>query len=284
MNYRIAANVVASSLGDAVRIAVPTWRALSRRRIRKLATADTHDARDQLMRKWSNEVLRALRVDVAATGLEEVGPGPYLVAALHEGFVDVPVLLAHLDLPLTFVARAELADEKPISGFLEASHQILIRPEEAAGMRDLLRGAALANAQGRSVVVFPQGSLLGIEIGFQQGAWVAATQLGIPVLPVAIWGTHAVWDHPFSPLVALGKAVRLHVLPARRIEDEEQFRRLEREMKQVALAAGPVAPRRYQPQRDGFWDGYRFDIDPAFERLAAEVAHHRAKQDPLQRR
>ena len=49
---------------------------------------------------------------------------------------------------------------------------------------------------------------------------------------------------------------------------------IERRMKQVALASA-IPPRRFDPGRDGYWDGYRYEIDPAFPELAQRVAGHR---------
>ncbi len=47
-------------------------------------------------------------------------------------------------------------------------------------------------------------------------------------------------------------------------------------LKDAALD-GTMAPlRRFVPSRDGYWDGYAYQIDPAFPRLAAEIATHRA--------
>lgn len=284
MKYRLATNVAATSLFDAARLALPVWRALFPARLRRLAAADSHHARDMLLQRWSRQLLDALAVDVDITGLDAVSGGPYLVAPLHESFVDAPVLLEHLALPLTFVARAELAAEKPIGRLLRASRQILIEPEAPGTMQAVLRETSLLVAQGRSVAIFPQGTLLGVETAFQSGAWIVAGRLDLPVLPVAIWGTHAVWDHPFSPALSRGKSVRVRVFPPRRINSAAEFRALESEMKDLALADDEVAPRRYEPDRDGYWDGYRFEIDPRFEELAAQVAEHRQRAESLQRR
>jgi hypothetical protein len=46
-------------------------------------------------------------------------------------------------------------------------------------------------------------------------------------------------------------------------------------MKRRAIENTWAPPRRYVPTRDGYWDGYRFDIDPDFVDLAAQVARHR---------
>jgi 1-acyl-sn-glycerol-3-phosphate acyltransferase len=50
---------------------------------------------------------------------------------------------------------------------------------------------------------------------------------------------------------------------------------LEREMKLLA-EAGPAEPRRYVPDRDGYWDGYAFEIDPDYPDVFTAVAAHRA--------
>jgi 1-acyl-sn-glycerol-3-phosphate acyltransferase len=54
----------------------------------------------------------------------------------------------------------------------------------------------------------------------------------------------------------------------------ERMETLQREMKQAALDGDPP-PRRFEPQKDGWWDGYRYEIDPAFPELAERVSRHR---------
>ena len=100
---------------------------------------------------------------------------------------------------------------------------------------------------------------------------------GLPVLPVVITGTHRVWDYPFSQTFRYDRSVTLHVLepvPADRLS-RTAMRRLERQMKGVALAA-PNPVRRFVPARDGWWDGYRFAIDPDFAELHAAFTARRS--------
>src|SRR5919106_3173952 len=124
------------------------------------------------------------------------------------------------------------------------------------------------------MVVFPQGSVLGIEIGFRTGAIRLARALGIPVLPVVISGTHRVWEHPLSRRLRFGQRVSVTVLDPiavgaiGRHELEHVALRLEAAMKAVALEPDRAAPRRYDPQRDGVWEDYTFVVDPAFAEVA----------------
>ena len=54
---------------------------------------------------------------------------------------------------------------------------------------------------------------------------------------------------------------------------------IERQMKEFALASA-TPPRHFDPGRDGFWDAYRYEIDPAFPDLARRIASHRLEQAP----
>jgi len=95
------------------------------------------------------------------------------------------------------------------------------------------------------------------------------------VLPIAMWGSATAWDHPFSSRVTRGVKVRVDVLEPRMVSSPREYRALEQELKAVALADSEVVPRHYVPSRDGFWDGFNFDIDADFPEVAAEVTHHR---------
>ena len=48
----------------------------------------------------------------------------------------------------------------------------------------------------------------------------------------------------------------------------------ERCLKELALASA-TPPRHFDPRRDGYWDDYRYEIDPAFPDLARQIANHR---------
>jgi 1-acyl-sn-glycerol-3-phosphate acyltransferase len=130
-------------------------------------------------------------------------------------------------------------------------------------------------AGSESVVVFPQGSILGVEVAFQAGAFRLAARTSRPLLPVVLTGSHEVWKHPYSPALHFDRTIRLEVLPpvAGR-EAMDSMRHVERTMKRRALAAEP-GPRRFDPDRDGWWDGYPYEIDEDFPELREMVHEHR---------
>jgi 1-acyl-sn-glycerol-3-phosphate acyltransferase len=210
-------------------------------------------------------------------GLENVDPNvQYVIAPLHEGFAD-PLLLAHLPLDLRFVVRDELFEWKWLGRGLRVTDQIMVKPESRiAGYRQLLAEAESTFALAQSLVMFPQGSILGIESSFRRGPFRIADRLDKAVLPVVITGTHRVWEHPYTNRLRFGQTVSMHVfepLPVGGAVDG--MREVERRMKQVALSPETASPRRFDPERDGYWDDYSYEIDPDFPEVAELVARHR---------
>lgn len=275
MRFPIAPHVTVGTFGDLARLAVPARHLLSRRRMRQVAAVPTDEARDAEIRQWSAEVLRVLDVRLQLIGLDHIDPDQtYVVVSLHESLLDVP-LLSRLPLPMTFVARADLATERPVNRLLEAGRPILINPESPSALRVVLRGVERARLHGRSTVLFPQGSVLGIETLFQPGAAVVADRLGLPVLPVVIAGSHRIWEYPFSSRLKTGQRVRMEILAPRVLNTADEYRALERDMKRRAIENPWAPPRRFVPERDGYWHGYRFDIDPDFPALDEQVSRQR---------
>ena len=191
------------------------------------------------------------------------------MAPLHEGIADVLCLL-RLPLPLRFVARREIFGWPAIGPALEGLGHVSINPEHPlGGFRGLWRSAETILGGGESLVVFPQGTVAGIESDFQRGVFEVARRVGVPVLPVAVTGTHRVWEHPFSPTLRYGQAVTVQVLPAIPAAEVRAGPRRPAGadppgVKAAALAPGMPPARSFDPDRDGYWDGYRLDIDPDF--------------------
>lgn len=227
--------------------------------------------------RWARVTAWAIGLRLEVRGLSQIDPRrTYLVLPLHEGLAD-PLVLLHLPLPLRFVGRDELARWPILGAYLRTTGQLLVGNRHRVVGRDFLRAARRVVGRGESLVVFPQGSVLGLEVGFRPGALRLARRLRIPVLPVVISGSHRVWEHPFSSRLRLRQRVTLSILPPVGVSGLTRhglgalMHDLEREMKRVALGDDHAPPRRYLPERDGTWDAYDFVIDPAFTDLARRL-------------
>ena len=240
------------------------------------ACAHDWERHRRFARRWANRVLDVTNTKLEVVGLLHVDPDEaYVVASLHEGFADALALM-NLPIRLAWVARDELADWPRLDAFLDTPAAFTLSPEQPiAAMRAVLASAPTVFETGRSLVMFPQGTLLGIEAAFAPGAFRVAERFGRPILPVVLTGSHRVYEYPFSPMVRFGQTIRMQVLaPVPPGIALEAMDRIEREMQDVALVTEP-GPRRYLPERDGFWDGYAFEIADRFEEVAEAVADHR---------
>jgi 1-acyl-sn-glycerol-3-phosphate acyltransferase len=244
---------------------------------------DSIATRHHLQQLWSARILRHLDVDLRIERETALPQEPHIVVALHEGMLD-PLCLLQLGQPMRFVARREIFDLPGIGSAIAAMDHIAIDPEQGARAYRQLRCQAKATlARGEHLVVFAQGTILGIEAAFRRGAFELAASLGCGLLPIVIAGTHRVWEHPFSPTLHYAQPVWMRVMapvaaPSRAPEAIDNLRvTLQATMKNLALEQRHAPPRRYVPERDGYWDGFAFEIDPRFAALQADIETHRTR-------
>lgn len=251
-----------------IRVGEPVLTAIARLRPARL---------DRAVSRWSRLTSAALNLKTHVAGLNNVDPEQnYVVAPLHEAMVD-PIVLSRLPLDLRYIFRDELLSWTHLGRFLAASENIPV-PEKrrTTNARMIYQKSADTIRAGRSLVVFPQGSVLGIEVAFNSGAFKLADRLNRPLLPVALTGTHRVWEHPFTPQLRFGQSVSMEILPPVPVGHAlERFGDIQTQMKTLALAASMAPARRFVPERDGYWDDYQYEIDPAFPNVADRVARHR---------
>lgn len=151
---------------------------------------------DGIMRTWSRIALAVAGCRVSVRGVERLGPGPYLFVANHGSNLDIPVLLAALDVPLRFLATGGLYRIPVVGRFMRAVGMIEPvhhgRPADRPGLVDQARTVARL---GRSVFVFPEGgrTRTGELLPFRKGTFTLAVALGLPIVPVAVRGAFAAW-------------------------------------------------------------------------------------------
>ena len=135
-------------------------------------------------------------VPVRVPGLERLPPpgSPSVYVSNHASYLDSMVLVAAIPRTLSFVAKRELADQFVAGVFLTRIGTVFVeRFDKERGLEDARRaGAAIGG--GRSLVYFAEGTLSrrpGL-LPFHMGAFVAAAEAGVSVVPIAIRGTRSV--------------------------------------------------------------------------------------------
>ena len=258
------------------------WLGLPPLLAQQLACLRQRTALHMLERWWARRLVRHLQIRLDIAGLEHIDPHErYIVTPLHEGFADILALL-RLPLNLQFVARDELFGWRILGPYLQATGHICITPERGTtSYRHLLRASQRVFAAGESLVIFPQGTILGIETDFVRGAFALAHALQRPLLPIAITGSHRVWEHPYTARLRYGQRISMRVLEPISVDQlfddgvEAVRVAIRRQLKTAALSGAMAPPRHFIPERDGFWDGYAYAIDPDFPELAAKIADRR---------
>jgi len=117
--------------------------------------------------------------------------GAKIYAANHTSYFDVLPLMLGLGVPYHFVAKLEVRHMPFIGTFLrQMGHVWFDRTDGDARLRQSEQVQELLR-QGESVFIFPEGTFTR-EDGlrpFQLGAFKAAVEVGVPIIPVSLAGT-----------------------------------------------------------------------------------------------
>lgn len=159
-----------------------------------------------LVRRWGATVLAGMGplcgMRYVVSGWENMPKGPAIVASMHQSAFDTLVWLLLLRNP-AYVLKAELT-RIPVFGPMCALVGMIAvdRTAGAAAIRELLRGADRAVAQGRTIVIFPEGTRVAprVRAPLHPGVAAVAVRTGLPVVPVVTdsglrWGRRAFRKH-----------------------------------------------------------------------------------------
>ncbi len=152
---------------------------------------------------WARVVLAGLGpicgIRIAIAGAENLPTeGAALIASRHQSTFDTLVWLTLVP-SCCYVAKLELMRIPLFGGMLKDSGTILIdRSLGAQTMRDLMAGGERAAAEGRQIVIFPEGTRAdpGAPLALQPGIAALAARTRLGVIPVATdsgrcWGRRA---------------------------------------------------------------------------------------------
>lgn len=202
-----------------------------------------------IARLWARAILRGLGpicgIHVVVTGWENLPKdGPALIASNHQSAFDTIVWMKLLD-QVAYVLKKDL-QYIPLYGQICVATEMIIvdRAAGANAIRALLAGAARVVAQGRTIVIFPEGTraapgTIGVV---HPGIAGIASHTGLPVIPVVTdsgehWGRRGFRRFPGTITIAIR-----HALPVG-LKRQELLNRLEAEYRRgVDNSVEPSAP------------------------------------------
>lgn len=127
-----------------------------------------------------------LRLEVR--GRELLPAGPVIIASKHQSAFETFVFHLLLDDP-AYVLKRELTWIPFFGWYLAKSGAIAIdRSAGIQALKSMVKGAEEAKAEGRPVVIFPEGTRTppGSRQPYHSGVAMLYTALGVPVVPVAL--------------------------------------------------------------------------------------------------
>jgi 1-acyl-sn-glycerol-3-phosphate acyltransferase len=155
----------------------------------------TKDHRASLwaMRRWSQSSARGLDIDVEPIDLHNVPEPPFVYAANHQSLLDILVLGGVLPHDFKWAAKRSLMKIPFLGWHLQlAGHVPVDRRAGSRAAAEVVRRFEKVLEQGKPLLVFPEGTRSedGIVRPFKNGGFYAAQRTLVPVVPVALEGTH----------------------------------------------------------------------------------------------
>jgi 1-acyl-sn-glycerol-3-phosphate acyltransferase len=145
------------------------------------------------MRRWCASSARGLNIEVHATGLERAPEGAFVYCSNHQSVLDILVLGSVLRGDFKWAAKRELMKIPFLGWHLQlAGHVPVDRHGGARSAAEVIGRFEAVLRRGKPLLVFPEGTRSedGIMKPFKNGGFYAAVRAGVPVVPVAVEGTH----------------------------------------------------------------------------------------------
>lgn len=162
---------------------------------------------------WARSNVKITPSSVSVSGREHIDPTQsYVVVANHQSHFDIFAIYGWLGIDLRWVMKKELRNI-PVFGYAcEVMGQVIIdRSNPKAAMQSIEKAKSQIKG-GTSIMFFPEGtrSLDGELLPFKAGAFKFAKDLGLPILPVTITGSHDILPSKTIRLQPGQMALQIH--------------------------------------------------------------------------
>ena len=149
----------------------------------------------QVLGHCARLLLRLSRVPLVVQGMSNIPRNQRCVlVSNHASYLDGLLLVSVLPDPVVFVAKAELAKRPFARWFLERINAVFVERFDAEQGTADARSLAEQARQGARLLFFPEGTFTRYPglLGFHMGAFAAAAESELPVVPITIRGSRSV--------------------------------------------------------------------------------------------
>jgi 1-acyl-sn-glycerol-3-phosphate acyltransferase len=145
------------------------------------------------MQRWCKSSARGLSIEVAATDLDNRPEGAFVYCSNHQSVLDILVLGSVLRGDFKWAAKRSLMKIPFLGWHLRlAGHVPVDRHSGTRAAAEVIGRFEKVLRDGKPLLVFPEGTRSedGVLRSFKNGGFYAAVRAGVPVVPVALEGTH----------------------------------------------------------------------------------------------
>jgi 1-acyl-sn-glycerol-3-phosphate acyltransferase len=176
-------------------------------------------------RDWARGLVKFWGVQVQVHGAEHMDKArSYVVMANHSSYVDIVALFLALPVIPGFLAKRELTRIPFLGQALRSGGHVVVDRGQRANAMQAINLAADQVRGGKTVLIFPEGTRGDSDVpgAFKKGGFYLAKAAGVPILPVGVRGSRAIFARG-SMLVRPGK-IDVHIgepIPAEEVERRE---------------------------------------------------------------
>ena len=204
---------------------------------------------------WSWLTIRILLLPVKVEGREHLDKKQsYVFVSNHQGAFDIFLIYGFLGRNFKWMMKYQLRKMPFIGMACQAAHHIFVDKRGTAKIKQTYLEARQTLKDGMSLVVFPEGArtFTGHMGDFKRGAYMLASDLQLPVVPLTINGSFQV-----MPRMRDMKWVQWHPLTltihepiSPKEQSPENITATLQESYQVIMKALPTELQGYQPNSD----------------------------------
>lgn len=165
--------------------------------IKKGLVAEKRSYINRVASGWAKSLISLTSSSFEIIGLENIPKDQtVLFASNHQGNFDIPILLTHIPIPISFVAKKELMKLPMVSTWMKLMECVFIDRKDLRQSLRAISEAIEILKSGHSMVIFPEGTRSkGMEMQpFKPGSLKLASRASVPIIPVTIIGSYKILE------------------------------------------------------------------------------------------
>ncbi|PIF02660.1 MAG: 1-acyl-sn-glycerol-3-phosphate acyltransferase [Paludibacter sp.] len=142
---------------------------------------------------WAKAICKLSFIRLETNGFSHLSKDQsYIFVANHQSVYDIFVIYGYIPFVFKWIMKTELRKVPFVGVACEKSGHIFIDRKNPIKAKQSLEKARENLQGGHSVVIFPEGTRTrtGKVLKFKRGAFVLATQLNLPIVPITISGAY----------------------------------------------------------------------------------------------